>query len=246
MLVGLFLSALAGCAAAQLARGMAGTVAVVSLGAAAALLEGWAVPISLLAPPACSPIYESVGQLPERAVIAELPLGDPYRDVQYMFCSTRHWRKLVNGYSGVAPADYSRRASALQGLWRDPEAAWMSLVDSGATDVVVHEDAWQGAKGRRVSAWLEEHGAVRRATAGTDVLYSLAAPGLPSGTGRVGSDQLDGHVGTVTGVTGSRESLSEFRIVGQAGRDAVDLVRGLAIGLERAELPPDLVRPMGG
>ncbi|HEV7500550.1 MAG TPA: hypothetical protein VGQ33_11130, partial [Vicinamibacteria bacterium] len=69
MLVGLFVSALAGCAAARLARGLPGTVALVSLGGALALFEGWAVPIRLFVPPACSPIYGSVSQLPETAVI---------------------------------------------------------------------------------------------------------------------------------------------------------------------------------
>jgi hypothetical protein len=180
MIVGLFISALAGWAAAQLSRGFAGTVGLVALGGAVALFEGCAAPISLLAAPACSPIYESVAALPEAAVIAELPFGDPYRDVQYMFCSTRHWRRLVNGYSGAVPAGYSQRASALRAALREPDAAWASLVDSGATDVVVHQDAWPGARGPRVSAWLEEHGARRRAVAGADVLYGLGAPRAPA------------------------------------------------------------------
>jgi hypothetical protein len=180
MIVGLFISALAGCAAARLSRGIASTVGLVSLGGAVALFEGCAAPISVLAAPACSPIYESVAALPEAVVIAELPFGDPYRDVQYMFCSTRHWRRLVNGYSGAAPASYSQRASALQAVLRDPDAAWVSLAGSGATDVVVHEDAWPGVRGPRVSTWLEEHGARRRAAAGADVLYSLGAPRAPT------------------------------------------------------------------
>jgi len=136
--------------------------------------------------PACSPIYQSVAQLQEQAVIAELPLGDPYRDVEYVFCSTQHWRRLVNGYSGAVPAGYPERTAALSNVLHDPDAAWLSLVESGATDVVIHQDAWPGARGTRVSTWLEEHGARRRAAAGTEVLYSLgASPGPRLRTARV-------------------------------------------------------------
>ena len=43
--------------------------------------------------------------LPASAVLLELPLGEPAFDMRYMFYSTRHWQRLVNGYSGGAPLD---------------------------------------------------------------------------------------------------------------------------------------------
>src|SRR6185503_11063126 len=51
-------------------------------------------------------VYRYVAQLPASAVLIELPLGEPAFDIRYMFYSTLHWRRLVNGYSGGAPADY--------------------------------------------------------------------------------------------------------------------------------------------
>src|SRR5205085_2499151 len=48
-------------------------------------------------------LYSFIASLPESVVIAELPLGEPAFDVRYMLYSTRHWRRLVNGYSGRAP-----------------------------------------------------------------------------------------------------------------------------------------------
>jgi hypothetical protein len=173
MLVGLFLSTLAGWAAAQLSRGLRSTIALVAVGGALALVEGCAAPITLHVPPACSLVYEAVAQLPGPAAVAEFPFGDPYLDVQYMFCSTRHWRRLVNGYSGAAPTGYRQRAAALGNVLRDPDTAWKALVDSGATHALVHEAAWPGAKGVRVATWLEAHGARRKAVDGTDVLYDL-------------------------------------------------------------------------
>jgi hypothetical protein len=175
MIVGLFLTALAGCAAAQLARGRRAAILLVSASGALCLVEGLAVPITLYVPPACSPIYESVARLPDEAVIAELPLGDPYRDVQYMFCSTHHWRRLVNGYSGAVPAAYARGAYALQNVLRDPEAAWVALVGLGASHAVIHQAAWPGARGTRIATALEAHGAIRVAAAGTDAVYDLTA-----------------------------------------------------------------------
>ena len=46
-----------------------------------------------------------VATLPAGSVIVELPLGEPAFDVRYMYYSTRHWRRLVNGYwVGCRPA----------------------------------------------------------------------------------------------------------------------------------------------
>ena len=59
-------------------------------------------------------LYRAVANLPATAAVAELPLGEPAFDVRYMFYSTTHWRRLVNGYSGGEPAAYTFLARA----WR--------------------------------------------------------------------------------------------------------------------------------
>jgi hypothetical protein len=51
-------------------------------------------------------VYRFAAQLPDSAVLIEFPLGEPAFDIRYMFYSTLHWRRLVNGYSGGAPLQY--------------------------------------------------------------------------------------------------------------------------------------------
>jgi hypothetical protein len=43
-------------------------------------------------------------------VLLELPLRSPdiYLEPVYMYFSTFHWQKLVNGYSGFSPPSYAR------------------------------------------------------------------------------------------------------------------------------------------
>ena len=50
------------------------------------------------------------------SVIVELPLGEPAFDVRYMFYSTRHWHRLVNGYRGGVPPSYEQLDEALEDL----------------------------------------------------------------------------------------------------------------------------------
>ena len=51
------------------------------------------------------PVYRFIAALPP-AWSYRLPLGEPAFDVRYMWYSTLHWRRLVNGYSGGAPLRY--------------------------------------------------------------------------------------------------------------------------------------------
>ena len=71
------------------------------------------------APPA---VYNFVATLPANSAIAELPLGEPAFDVRYMYYSTRHWRSLVNGYTGGLPARTSRSTSRCRTCSPDPSA----------------------------------------------------------------------------------------------------------------------------
>jgi hypothetical protein len=65
------------------------------------------------------PVYRFLRQLPE-GVVLELPLppysGDAALDADYVFWSTSHWRKLVNGYSGYYPPSYQATLDRLQSL----------------------------------------------------------------------------------------------------------------------------------
>ena len=61
---------------------------------------------------------------PASAALLELPLGEPAFDVRYMYYSTTHWRRLVNGYSGGEPREYQSLAEALKDTDPRPARAW--------------------------------------------------------------------------------------------------------------------------
>jgi hypothetical protein len=179
MLAALFLAVLAGFATATLVRRCEGPslpVAVVTV----FMIEAWAAPVRLwpaarpgLDPSAEPAVYAAVRRLPEGSVLVELPFGDPFDEVKYVFYSTRHWRPILNGYSGAFPSSYRERQRALEGLPDDAEHAFDALMASPATHAVVHESFFRGKKGRRTTAWLEQHGAHRLNTYLTDVLLEL-------------------------------------------------------------------------
>src|SRR3954469_519842 len=72
------------------------------------------LPDSIAVGSAAPEVYRFAAQLPESAVLLELPVGEPAFDVRYMFYSTLHWRRLVNGYSGGAPPAYALLTEALK------------------------------------------------------------------------------------------------------------------------------------
>jgi hypothetical protein len=120
------------------------------------------------------PLYDYLATLPPSASILEMPLGEPAFDIRYMFYSTRHWRRLVNGYSGGAPQSYGFLSEALKDALTRPEQAWHEVGSSGATHLVVHEGAFRADFGLRVSAWARAHGAREVAAFGSDRVFALA------------------------------------------------------------------------
>jgi hypothetical protein len=119
------------------------------------------------------PVYRYIAQLPRDAVILELPLGEPAFDIRYMFYSTGHWKRLVNGYSGGAPLAYEFLTEALKDVLTRPERAWEAVVTSSASHAVVHEGSFTGERGRHFGDWLREHGAEQVAVFGTDRVFAL-------------------------------------------------------------------------
>jgi len=131
------------------------------------------LPPSVAIGSAAPPVYDAVARLPPSAVLLELPLGEPAFDIRYMFYSTRHWRRLVNGYSGGAPASYVSLTHALVDAAAQPDRAWREIAASTATHVVVHERAYAEAEGRRLSDWLRGRGAREIASLDGDRLFAL-------------------------------------------------------------------------
>src|SRR5205085_6808990 len=58
------------------------------------------------------------------------------QDATYMYYSTRHWKPVVNGYSGFAPASYLALRDRLRRFPDD--AAIEALRQAGVTYLLVH------------------------------------------------------------------------------------------------------------
>ena len=107
---------------------------------AIAVLEPLAAPIELFDFAGISPIYDRLAAEPG-AVVVEIPFYRPniaFANAKYMLYSTRHWKPLLNGYSGFLPVSYVRHFEAFNGF---PDAnAIMGLRTEGVTYVFVHTD----------------------------------------------------------------------------------------------------------
>ena len=105
-------------------------------------LEPLVAPIRFSRFAGVSPIYESIGSEPH-AVVVELPMPGGthwFGNARYMVNSTRHWRRMLNGYSGFAPASFHEHTQALD---RFPEpAAITALENIGVTHVFVHVEGY--------------------------------------------------------------------------------------------------------
>jgi hypothetical protein len=188
MLAALFLAILAGYGATVLRRMRAGGW-LLTLAAIAVLADGWAAPLPTNqpfrsggrpSPPAhvrpradAPPVYRFVATLPTDAVILELPLGDPPWELQYVYYSSVHLRRLVNGYSGGFPRAYHLADTLLGRPGARPEMAWRLLQEKGVTHVIVHESGYAGDGHHEVTRWLEQHGARRLERFSTAVIFAL-------------------------------------------------------------------------
>jgi hypothetical protein len=121
-------------------------------------------------------IYRAVHALPANVTLAEFPFGDPSYELHYMYYSTTHWRRLLNGYSGSFPDSHIKAKEVLGALPdRRHEEAWTLLMSEGVTHAVVHQAYFLGDAGTRLSAWLESRGAREIAVDGQDRLFELRA-----------------------------------------------------------------------
>jgi hypothetical protein len=181
MIVFLFLAVVAGAGASWLAmRGRGGRVVLAAF-AAVFLVETTAAPIHRngttgafdLAPlpdrvytgPDVPEVYRFLRTEPDSTVVLEFPFGEPPYEMRYVYYSTAHWRRLVNGFSGGFPASYIKRVNVLREPLSEPRESWEAVWRSGATHVIVHESLFLDSDGARVSTWLERNG--------TDRLYLM-------------------------------------------------------------------------
>jgi hypothetical protein len=184
------LAVLGGCAAAH-ARSLKGWRPMTWVAAALIALEGCAMPLGInytdpqaglaalpqqLNTEASRLLYDAVSRLPAGAAIVELPLGEPAYDIRYMYYSTRHWRRLVNGYSGGLPPGYEALTEGLRDVDTRPEYAWQLLQQSAATHAIVHEGLYGGTRGAKISAWVRANGGREIEWLGSDRIFELPQP----------------------------------------------------------------------
>jgi hypothetical protein len=189
MIAGLFLAVTAGYACAAFLRLRAG-VPVTAAAAALFLVEGAAFPLNInftwrtneqmpparIAPAATAPeVYRRLAAMPPATIVAEFPFGDAAWEIRYVYYSTVHWKRILNGYSGSSPPGYTRRMAALRRFGERPEEAWAALKAAGATHAVVHIPSFMRATDAAgAHVWLVTHGAQRlESFPEGDVLYSL-------------------------------------------------------------------------
>ena len=118
-------------------------------------------------------VYRQLKTMPDAHVVVEFPFGDPAWELRYVYYSTAHWKRVVNGYSGGFPQGYKVRLALLQRLADNPDDAWKVLRDAGTTHAVVHENAFVGGGTEVVKQWLTANGAREIGRYDHDVLYSL-------------------------------------------------------------------------
>jgi hypothetical protein len=128
--------------------------AVVPIALAAVTIEVYQGPIRVEEFRGVPPIYDLLAEAEHPVVLAAAPFWPPevvHFNGEYQLNSTRHWRPLMNGTSGLTPVSYRRRAAA---FWFFPEEwAIAAMIDEGVTHVMVHLEQF-GAEAPGVVAAL--------------------------------------------------------------------------------------------
>jgi hypothetical protein len=118
-------------------------------------------------------VYKFAATLPPSTVLLELPLGSPAWDLQSVFYQPVHRHPIVNGYSGGFPRSFDDNRDAFTFPSAVPGVAWRRLLQSGATHVIVHREAFRNDQADVVERWLVAQGATHTATFDSDLVYAV-------------------------------------------------------------------------
>jgi hypothetical protein len=147
-------------------------------------MPDWAKVIDTRQPP--PPVYTWLAAQPGEFPIVELPILDirgvfqqpAYHESIYMVHSTRHWKRLLNGYAGIEPSQYvDLRETSKRFPSEDSIAMFRAL---GARYVILHNRAFGPHKRARIERDLPQFAETLRVVQrlGDDTVFELAP--LPS------------------------------------------------------------------
>jgi len=151
------------------------TAAVVTLLFVGANLDAWSAPIELVEAEHVSPLYASLAGTD--AVVAEFPFYSAdrlFRHAPYLLHATKHWRPMVNGYSGFVPSSFLDHARDLAHF---PDARAMTTLRAlGVTHVFVHDHALRDWTDNETADAVPRTPGLERVAADGDLtLYSVVA-----------------------------------------------------------------------
>jgi hypothetical protein len=84
-----------------------------------------------------------------------------------------HRHPIVNGYSGGFPRSFDDNKVAFTFLSAVPTVAWQRLLQSGATHVIVHGEAFRPGQAAVIERWLTARGATQTAVFGSDRVFAV-------------------------------------------------------------------------
>ena len=100
------------------------------------------------------------------SVLAEFPFPGPDEgfgnDFYFMYFSTFHWNRLINGASGFFPEDYLAFRNVLQDFPSD--GALSALRERGVEFVVIHGKLYEPSEYARITADLDRRPSLRLVT----------------------------------------------------------------------------------
>ncbi|WP_174583035.1 glycosyltransferase family protein [Candidatus Methylacidithermus pantelleriae] len=121
------------------------------------VLEYLSIPVPVVRVPTgpeVPPVYRWLGQQEQSTVVAELP-ADIEHNFWYMYFSTYHWRRIVNGYSGFVPDQFFDIQERLGSF---PERESVDLLRALGVDlVIVHGDGYSGEHREALENALENN-----------------------------------------------------------------------------------------
>jgi hypothetical protein len=115
-------------------------------------IEPLAAPLELSPFSGVPRIYDRLRSEPG-AVVIELPFytaSAGFAQARYMLNSTRHWRPMLNGYSGYRPPSFYDTADSVQQFPAASSIEW--LRQHGVTHLFVHLDAYDETMAARLAA----------------------------------------------------------------------------------------------